>query len=194
MMIGEKEVLNFLRSLMPFSDQGWELLRPALMSREFRKNDFLLEQGAICRSLFYVVKGYCKAYYEIEGEVKNTGFFFENEIVTNINSFGSGEQSEFNIMACEPLTAVVFDREKLFEISKHSTEIETLGRSCIRRYAVRQEELLTVFQLYSAEERLGYLEKNRPELVQRVPLSQLASFLGVRRETLSRIRRRRVSR
>jgi CRP-like cAMP-binding protein len=59
-------------------------------------------------------------------------------------------------------------------------------------FATKQEELSTVFQLYSAEERLEYLEATKPELLQRVSLSQLASFLGVARETLSRIRKRRI--
>jgi CRP-like cAMP-binding protein len=124
--------------------------------------------------------------------VKNTGFFFENEITTNINSFGSGEKSEFNIVACEPLSTIVFDKKKLFQAAKQANEIETLGRNCIRRFAAKQEEFSNLFKLYSAQERLEYLETKYPELIQRVSLSQLASFLGVARETLSRIRKRRV--
>lgn len=193
-MIGEKNVLNFLRSLTPFSDISWELLQPALEERKFKKRDFLLRQGEVCNSLFYIVDGYCKSYYEIDGEIRNTGFFFENEIATNVHSFGSGQKSEFNIVACETLTVIVFAKKELFEIAKQSFEIEALGRSCIRLYAIKQEELSTVFQLYSAEERLEYLENKKPEILQRVSLSQLASFLGVKRETLSRIRKRRTLR
>lgn len=193
-MIGEKNLLNFLRSLTTFSDSSWELLQPALEERQFKKKDFLLKQGQVCDSLFYIVDGYCKSYYEVDGEIKNTVFFFENEIATNVHSFSSGEKSAFNIVACEDLTVVVFAKSKLFEIARQCVEVEALGRSCIRLYAVKQEELSTVFQLYSAEERLAYLEKKKPEMLQRVSLSQLASFLGVKRETLSRIRKRRTSR
>ncbi len=193
-MVGEKKLLNFLRSLTSFSDESWALLQPALEERELRKNDFLLKEGDICSSLFYIVEGYCKSYYDIDGEIKNTGFFFENEIATNIQSFGSGEKSKFNIIACETMTVVIFAKEKLFEIAKQSLEVEALGRSCIRLYATKQEELLTVFQLYSAQERLEYLESKKPEILKRVSLSQIASFLGVKRETLSRIRRRRTLR
>src|SRR5712675_1071637 len=100
-------LLKYIRSLTNISDSSWELLQPALTRREFKKNEFLLKQGQICRSLFYIDNGYCKSYYEIDGVVKNTGFFFENEITTNINSFGSGKKSEFNIIACETLTAIV---------------------------------------------------------------------------------------
>lgn len=185
-------LLKYIHSLTNFSDKSWELLQPVLTTQSFKKNEFLLKQGEVCNALFYIDRGYCKSYYEIDGVVKNTGFFFENEIATNIKSFGDGQQSEFNIIACEPLTAIILDKEKLFEATKQVHEIETLGRNCIRLFASKQEEFSTLFKLYSAQERLEYLERKHPEILQRVPLSQLASFLGVARETLSRIRKRRT--
>lgn len=185
-------LLNYIRSLTPFSDESWALLQPALTTREFRRNALMLKEGHVCDSLFYIDNGYCKSYYEVEGVVKNTGFFFENEIATNLNSFGSGQPSEFNIVACEHVIAVVFDKVKLFQAAKESPEIESLGRHCLRLFASKQEEFATLFKLYSAQERLAYLEAKHPDMLQRVSLSQLASFLGVARETLSRIRKRRM--
>lgn len=186
-------LLKYIRSLTSFSDRSWELLQPALIKKAFNKNEFLLKEGEVCKSLFYIDSGYCKSCYDIDGVIKNTGFFFENDIATNIRSFGSGQKSEFNIVACEPLTAVIFDKSKLFQAAEQAREIETLGRNCIRVFAAKQEEFLTLFKRCSAQERLEYLETKYPEVLQRVPLSQLASFLGVARETLSRIRKRRVS-
>ncbi|HEY5326225.1 MAG TPA: Crp/Fnr family transcriptional regulator [Mucilaginibacter sp.] len=187
-------LLKYIHSLTAFSDGSWELLQFALTKKAFKKNELLLKEGQVCNSLFYIDKGYCKSYYVIDGAVKNTGFFFENDIATNINSFGSGQKSEFNIIACEPLTAILFDKEKLFQASKQANEIETLGRNCIRLFASKQEEFSNLFKCYSAQERLEYLEARHPEILQRVSLSQLASFLGVARETLSRIRKRRIMR
>lgn len=185
--------LNYIRALTDFSNESWELLQPALTQRAFKKNELLLKEGDVCHSLFYIDKGYCKSYYNIDGIVKNTGFFFENEIATNIKSFGSGQKSEFNIVACEPLTVVVINKKVLFEISKQVNEVETLGRNCIRLFATKQEAFANLSKLYSAQERLEYIETKHPEMLQRVSLSQLASFLGVARETLSRIRKRRTS-
>jgi CRP-like cAMP-binding protein len=185
-------LLKYIHSLTEFSVESWKSLKPALTERVFKKNELLLKEGQVCNSLFYIDKGYCKSYYDIKGTVKNTGFFFENEIVTNIHSFGNGEKSEFNILACEPLTTIIFDKDKLFQTAKQANEVETLGRNCIRLFASKQEEFSTLFKLYSAQERLEYLETKHPEILQRVSLSQLASFLGVARETLSRIRKRRM--
>jgi len=166
---------------------------PLYQKRNLEKVDFLLKTGQVCTSLFFIDKGFCKSYYEVNGDIKNTGFFFENEIATNVTSFGFGQKSEYNIVACEPMTVIIFNKEKLFEIAQKTLEVETLGRCCVRVYAANQEELSKIFQLFSAQKRLEYIEENKPELLQRVSLSQLATFLGVTRETLSRIRRKRTS-
>lgn len=187
-----ENLLKYLNALMPLSDEGLAALMPALSKRAFRKNEFLLEEGQVCHSLFYIDSGYCRSYHVIDGMEKNTGFFFENDIATNINSFGSGERSEYNIIACEPLTAIIFDKDKLFRAAAQAPEIETLGRLCIRLFAARQEEFSSLFKLYSASDRLEYIERHHPHILQRVSLTQLSSFLGVARETLSRIRKRRA--
>jgi CRP-like cAMP-binding protein len=186
-----ENLLKYIYSLTKFSDESWKSLQSVLSKIIFKKNEYLLREGEICDALFYIDKGYCRSFYEIDGVEKNVAFFFENEIATNINSFGSGKKSDYNIIACEPLTTIRFDKEKLFHISKQVPEIETLGHNCIRLFAAKQEGFSNIFKLYSAKDRLSYLETHYPEMMQRVPLTQLASFLGVARETLSRIRKRR---
>lgn len=183
-------LLKYIHFLTDFSEESWEKLQPALTKKKFHKNELLLQEGQVCDTLFYVEKGYCKSYYEIDGIIKNTGFFFENEIATNITSFGTGLKSEFNIIACEPLTVVLFDKQKLLQIARQNPEVDALGRNCLRLLATKQEEFVTLFKLYAAKERLRYVEINYPLMLQRIPLTQLASFLGVTRETLSRIRKR----
>lgn len=188
-----QDLLKYIRSLANLSDENWEKLQLALEVRDFRKNEFILKERQVCNALYYIQQGYCQSYYELDGVIKNTGFFFENELVTNVKSFGEGLPSVFNIIASEPMKTIVFDKQKLLAVSQQTPEIEALGRHCIRQFATRQEEIAKIFQLYTAQERLEYIEKYHPIFLRRVSLSQLASFLGVARETLSRIRRRRVS-
>ncbi|SDL19819.1 hypothetical protein SAMN04487898_1163 [Pedobacter sp. ok626] len=109
-------LLKYIHSLTVFSEESWELLQPALSKKQYKKNEFLRHEGHICNSLFYIDSRYCKSYYEIDGVKKNTAFFFENDIATNINSFGSGEKSEFNIVACEPLTAVILTNRNYLKL------------------------------------------------------------------------------
>ncbi|MBZ4188545.1 Crp/Fnr family transcriptional regulator [Niabella beijingensis] len=186
-----EHLLRYLRSLAPVTEEGWQLLQPALSAVHYKKGALLLKEGQVCQSLYFIEKGYCRSYYQLDGLEKNTGFFFENDIVTNITSFGNGQPSEYFIAAGEPLEVIVFDKALLQEAAGRSPEIEALGRACIRIFAARQEAFANLFQLYTATNRLEYLEHHYPFMLQRVPLTRLASFLGVARETLSRIRSRR---
>ena len=65
-------LLKYCRSLTTVSDESWNILQPALKKKEFKKGEFLLRQGQICNSLFYIDSGYCKSYYEMDGVFKNT--------------------------------------------------------------------------------------------------------------------------
>ncbi|HEY4787236.1 MAG TPA: cyclic nucleotide-binding domain-containing protein, partial [Bacteroidales bacterium] len=102
----------YIHSLTDFSEKSWLILQPALMKVEFSKNEYLLKEGQVCNSLFFIEKGYCRCYFEKDGMEKNTSFFFENEVATNITSFAEGQKSAFYIQACEPLTAIVFEKTK----------------------------------------------------------------------------------
>ncbi len=184
-------LLSFIRSLLPFSDESWQSLQPALTQLEYKKGTYLLREGAISNAFFFIENGYCRSCYNKDGVEKNTAFYFEGDIAANIKSFGSGEPSAYHIIACEPLTAIAFDKPLLMAIAQQVPEVEALGRHCIRRFATRQEEFAQLFALFSAEERYTYLETHWPAMLQRVSLTQLSSFLGIARETLSRIRKRR---
>jgi len=170
---------------MPLSDESMEALLPILTKRDFNKGDFLLKEGEVCNSLFFIDKGYCRSFHDKDGTEKNTAFYFEGEIATNLSSFSTGEQSDYFIQACEPLVAIIFSKQELFGLTRQVPEIEALGRSCLRLTAARLEEHSNLFKLYTPTERYEYLEQHRPEMLQRVSLSHLSSYLGIARETLS---------
>ncbi|MGO4294866.1 Crp/Fnr family transcriptional regulator [Chitinophaga sp. RAB17] len=186
-----KNVLHYIHSLTLYTDKNWEVLYPALSIVEFKKDEYLLETGKVCQSLFYISKGCCRAFYDKDGKHINTAFFFENDIATNINSFARGEVSAHAIQAMEALTAVRFDKQLLYAAAIIDPDIETLGRKCLQGIAARQEQHAAIYKLMTGLERYEYMEEHFPEVVQRVSLTQLSSYLGVARETLSRIRARR---
>jgi CRP-like cAMP-binding protein len=184
-------LLAYIHSLTDFSQKSWQLLSPALQTMEFHQGAYLLEAGKVCDALFFISRGYCRVFYDKDGQQINTAFFFENEIATNINSFAKAEPSEFAIQACQPVTVVRFDKEKLREASRQDLQIEVLGRKCLQQIAAHQEKHAALYKLMTAQQRYEYLEQYAPHMLQRVSLTQLSSYLGVARETLSRIRRRR---
>ena len=114
----------------------------------------------------------CRTYYNKDGKDINTGFFFEQDFVTNLNSLTKREKSKYNIPACEALSVVKFDRIKLLEAYTKSQQIETFGRKLLEKIMGNKEWHLDIFKLLTAQHRYEYLEKQQPEMVQRVTLTQ----------------------
>ncbi|MBS0027174.1 Crp/Fnr family transcriptional regulator [Chitinophaga sp. 22321] len=184
-------LLAYIRSLAPFSDQSWEMLSAHVTQQEFGKRAYLLKPGKVCNSLFFISKGYCKTSYDQDGQDINTGFYFECDIVTDINSFHKNEPATLSIQACEALTVIRFDKPALAVINRLSPESEAVGKKLMQLVATKQEEQIRFFRLLTVQKRYEYLEENMPGLLQRVSLTQLSSYLGVSRETLSRMRNKR---
>lgn len=151
-----------------------------------------MKEGEICQAIYFISEGYSKAFHIVDGEEKNTNFYLEHDFATNIHSLTQHVPSTYFIQACEPLSAVRFDKIKLQEAYRQSHEIESLGRKLLELVVAQQESQLAMFKLLSAQQRYEYLQKNKPALFQRVSLTQLSSYLGLSRETLSRIRRKRT--
>lgn len=186
-----EELLKYIHSFSDFSEESWNILLPILTKIEFKKGDHLLKADKVCNSLYFIVKGYCRAFNIQNGIEINTFFYFERDIATNMNSYIFATKSTFAIEACEPLTVIKFEKAKVFEVSNRAPEIELIAKRNLQLIAAKQEKQLELYRLITAKQRYEYLEKYQPEILQRVSLTLLSSYLGVKRETLSRIRRKR---
>ncbi len=186
-----KELQTYIHSFSDFSEDSWNILLPILAKIEFKKGDYLIKTNNICNSLYFICKGYCRAFNIQDGIEVNTFFYFETDTATNMNSYVFGTKSTFAIQACEPLTVIKFDKSKVFEVSRKAPEIELIAKRNLQLIAAKQEKQLELYRLLTAAQRYEYLEKNQPQILQRVPLTLLSSYLGVKRETLSRIRSKR---
>jgi CRP-like cAMP-binding protein len=157
---------------------------------EWKKGQLLLKEGDLCKRIFFVDNGYLRTYHTQDGLEINTGLHFEGSFVTNLKSLLKGTPSTSFIAAAEPALVYVFTKEKMMELYAQSPPILDFGKKLLEKLAMQQEEHLELFKLYSAEQRFRHIEQHQPEMLQRVPLSWLASYLGVARETLSRFRRK----
>lgn len=187
-----EKLRSYIHSLIDLSEEAWKALMPALTVAKYKKGHYLLQEGQVSNNLHFISAGYCRAFYRKGDQEINTNFFFESEIATNLDSFWTGNKSEFSIQACENITTVMFDKPILLAAGQENLEIATLGRLCVNQTAAKLESHAALFKLMTAQERYEYLEKHHPMMLRRVPLNQLSSYLGIARETISRIRGRRL--
>jgi len=166
-----------------------ERLFQTITKRTIEKGETLLKQGQICHTIFFVESGYLRVFIEKDATEINTDFIFENNFVTNLKSLRQSIPSETTIQAGESALVYEFNKDKLMILYKDSPEIESFGRKLLEQLLIASEEHSNLFKIFSPTERYKYLQANKPQLLQRISLSHIASYLGIARETLSRIRK-----
>ncbi|WPP49948.1 Crp/Fnr family transcriptional regulator [Catalinimonas niigatensis] len=179
---------KYLATITDFSEQSWAALCHCLTEVEFQRNEQLLKEGQTCHSIFFISSGLCKSFYNMDGKEINTAFYFENDFATNIKSLITASKSEYTIKACEKTKVVQLDKAKLLEAYNNSHQIETFGRKVLEQMIAKQEEHSDSFKLLTPKQRFDSLVLKHPNFLQRVSLTQTASYLGISRETLSRFR------
>lgn len=185
----QTSLYSMIMHLSPLPGPAMTRLFASVEKMQFPKGAYLLQESQICNHIFFVENGYLRVFVSKDGTEINTGFVFENNFATNLRSLRSGSPSESFIQAGEAVTVFRFDKNKLKALYEGSPETETFGRTLLEQLLIEQEEHANMFRIYSPAERYKQLLTQNPELLKRVSLSQIASYLGVTRETLSRIRK-----
>ncbi len=152
------------------------------------KGNALIKEGQVNQNVYFVKKGILRNYLMREGEDITTWFFFPNDFITTFESFQlqiPGIETSEALTDCE-LYCISFD--ELEKLNTASHQWERISRVFIMKYAIQQGERLLMMHTMNAEEKYDYLIKNFPQVVQNIPNKFVASYLGITRETLSRIR------
>lgn len=181
--------LHFIQQIYPLSQESLQALAPFLAHRSFTKKDYLVKQGNVSNELFIIMSGCVREYFEdAHANEINTWFGIENAIAVSTYSFFSLKPSLTNIQALEDTETIAIRQEDIQKLFNQFHEIERLGRLLAEQYLVQIDEIKIILQTLSAKQRYEYILQHKPELVQRIPLKYLASFLGIKLETLSRVR------
>ncbi len=163
-------------------------LAAALKKQTFAKNELLIKDDAVCRHLYFIEKGCLRGYYNLDGKEVTYWFGFENNFITSFYSFISQKEGIESIQLLEDsvLWAISYkELQKLFD--KHH-DIERMTRIIYEHSYIQLEERLIRLQFKSARERYEQILTSVPNILNRVSLGHLASYLGISQETLSRIR------
>lgn len=157
--------------------------------RSFKKGTVLLEAGQVSSRGYFVLKGCIRCYYIIDGDEKTTAFYTEAQSLAPLCSV-NGQPSEYYIACTEDSMLIVSDPSMEQRIFEKFPRFETLCRVLSEQLLAINQESFDDFRISSPEQRYLSLLKNRPGLVQRVPQHQLASYLGITPQSLSRLRSR----
>ena len=155
--------------------------------RSIKKGTTLLKEGQKSQDYYFVLKGCIRKYYIIDGEEKTTAFFTEMETLTP-HCVKNNAPSEYFISCVEDTILIVANPDMEVEIFTKFPKFEIMCRILSEELLAKQQIDFDEFKTSSPEQRYLNLLQNRPDLIQRVPQHQLASYLGIKQQSLSRLR------
>jgi len=180
------ELIDFIKSHVQVPAEVG--LEKAIAKEGFAKGHLLHKEGNVCRKLFFIQTGLARIFYYKDGKDITTSFVTENTFTTAVDSFFEQKPSKYNIELLEPSTVSNIGYDDLMRLFKESHAIERFGRMITTEFLKAYAERLTAIQFQTAAERYAAMQARHPNILSRVALGHIASYLGITQETLSRLR------
>ncbi|XMO85666.1 Crp/Fnr family transcriptional regulator [Algibacter sp. AS12] len=182
-------LFDYISKYIHLDDNEKEAISSLNIFHTVKKGHALLKQGELSNQGYFVLKGCVRTFYIIEGEEKTTAFYTENEGITP-QSVIDKKPSEYYLSCVEDSILLISNPEMEAEIFEKFPKFESLCRILSEKIVSKQQIDFDNFKISTPEARYLNLIKKRPDLIQRVPQHQIASFLGIKPQSLSRIKAR----
>ena len=183
-------LLNSIQSIITLSPAEVEIIKSLFKEKTYKKGEFFLEEGRVCKHVGFVAQGLMRFYINHDGEEKIYDFSQENEYVCNYESFLPQKPSSKIIQALEDSVVFIISYNDLQLLYKNVREGERFGRIAIEYVFLQLLQDLSSFYTETPEVRYERFLKNHADLQQRISQYHVASYVGVKPQSLSRIRKR----
>ena len=190
-MIKEKgqPLLNYIDKHISLSQKEEEFLLSKIKYRKYLKGQFIVQQGDVCNYECFVVSGCTKTFYmDEDGQEHIVMFSIEDWWTSDIGSFITQTPADFNVQCLEKTELIMFSFDIIEELYTEIPKLERFFRQIIEKaFVSSQKRLIRNFSL-SAKDRYLYFKNQYPKIEQRIPQYMVASYLGITKEFLSKIK------
>jgi len=189
--IGNQTIAQFIQRIAPIPDANMELLYPILQNIQVKKNDFLLREGEVCRNVYFLINGFFRMFYvDYDGNEINYRFTQKDNFLVDFQSFLSQKPSHFYWQAMQDAQLFALPYQEIHKLYAASPTWNNFGRLIAEHVYFQLNERVEMLLFMTPEERYKFLLDTRPELFEQVSQFHLSSYLGVKPESLSRLRKR----
>lgn len=180
------------RLQLSFSDEEIRLIENSFIPKIFEKGEMIIEQDTVCTSVYFVNKGGVRFfYYKEDGTEITECFHFSNSFMSAYESFLTGKPTAENAEALEETELLEITKTNLQFLYNKIPHFEKVSHSIVQDMYVDLEKRIMSIHNQSAEERyLHLLQSENEEIIKRISLKHISSYLGISPETLSRVRRK----
>jgi CRP/FNR family transcriptional regulator, anaerobic regulatory protein len=180
-------LFNFLSTIIPISDALSGRLNSIVRNAQFKKKTLLLREGQLSNHIYFIESGLIRLYYLKEGREVCSGLICEGGMVVAVKSFFNREKSDEFIETIEDTRVEFITYDELERLYKDFPEFNIVGRKLITEYYVMSEERNFLLRKQTASGKYQFFQKRFGHLTSGVPRKDIASYLGINLETLSRL-------
>ncbi len=189
----KEHIISKINKIIPLTEANKEQLRASFIVKQLQSKEYLLKSGELCKFECFVHKGILRSYYCQGEEERITHFSMEGDWVSDYNSLLTKQKSRINIQALEETELLSISPERLEELGLHIPNWDRVGRLFFEKQLREKEKEMELRIALSAEKRYVKLLNEEPIILKRVSLNMIAKYLGIKAESLSRIRKRLAS-
>lgn len=186
-------LVNYINQLYPLRKEIADFITNNTSFRKVAKGKFLLKPGEVCEHYYYIHKGVLRSFLKFGQKEITIWINPENEITTSIRSMSNNKPSDEYIQALEDCELVVIPYGSMQAMYETFPEMNMVGRKLLEEYYAASEERVYICRIPDAKSRYQHFIDTRPELVNRISLKYVASYLGITLETLSRLRAKKAT-
>jgi CRP/FNR family transcriptional regulator len=186
-------LINHIHKYIDLDNDSIDVLHRYIKPVILKKREFLLKEGQICRSIYFVEQGCLRMFFlNDKMSEQTTQFALEHWWISDFNSFMGNKPSEYFIQAVEKSEILTIDSGSFEEVLKELPQMERYFRMIMEReWASAQQRIKYMYSL-SKEEFYNHFCVSFPEFVQRVPQYMIASYLGLTPEYVSELRKKKL--
>jgi CRP-like cAMP-binding protein len=182
------DFIQFCNQLSPLTTEAAGDLSGRLQTRSFKKGEYLLKDREVCRHLFFIDSGITKTFFNNSGKEFIMRFFPENSMFTVLDSFLTQSPSSYMILALETTSITCITKDELERLCRIHHSLETFFRKLVSFASINMMKRISEMLEENATERYNHFVEQNTDLLQRISLGDLASYLGITQVSLSRIR------
>ncbi len=182
-------LFDFISKYISLTDDEKNALLSLNLFHTVKKGEVLLKEGQNSKESYFVLKGCIRSYYIIDGEEKTTAFYTEMDALTPY-CVTNKTPSDYYISCVEDTILTISNADMEAEINSKFPKFDIMCRKLSEELLSKERINFDEFKTSSPEQRYLNLLQKRPDLIQRVPQHQLASYLGIKPQSLSRLKAR----
>lgn len=184
-----KPILDYISKHVDLTEEEETFLLSKIAFRKYLKGQYVVQQGDICKYECFVVSGCTKTFYMDEaGQEHIIMFSIEDWWTADIGSFVTQTPADFNIQCIENTELIMFSSDIIEDLYIKAPKLERFFRKIIEKaFVASQKRIVRSFSL-TAKDRYVYFRNQYPKIEQRIPQYMIASYLGITKEFLSKIK------